>query len=158
MTTPLHCKGTPLCIPTQRTRETPKPCDQWSQEVLASLPLLPRVPLTLLLVHSPYRHQLKAIPAAGHLLTAYCSKLSQENALGSLMAKETHWSQRTSWQRTGKRKKEKRKNNSRGRSRALQTSWSSYHKASIKGLKLQSQPRKLGFFSTRLLLNPEDPS
>lgn len=109
MTTPLHCKGTPLCIPTQRTRETPKPCDQWSQEALASLPLLPRVSLTLLLVHSPYRHQLKAIPAAGNLFTAYCSKLSQENALGSLMAKETHWSQRTSWQRTGKRKKKNEK-------------------------------------------------
>lgn len=156
-----HWEGTPLYIPTQRARGSPKPCDQWSK-ALTSLPLLPHVSFNSAICSlAPHRHQHKAMPGTGHLLTGYCSKLPQKR----------HWA--ASWLRRPtevkgheedimaegrKKKKNMKKNNPRGWSRALQTSWSSYRKASIKGLKLQCQTRKLGSFSIRLLIIPEDPS
>lgn len=111
--TPPYCEGTPLCIPTQRAPpESPKPWDQWSKEALTSLPLLPCVSFPLLFVHLP----LTGISIRQYQEQVTCLLVTTGKGTGwphgygdwSQGSSEKHQSfMRTSWQRTGKRQKEK---------------------------------------------------
>lgn len=100
-----------------------------------------------------YRYQHKAIAGTGHfaswlLQSSYHRKmlwaaclLRRPTQVKGVLNSITH--EGRSWQGIWKEKGKKKKH-SRGWSRALQAGWSSYHKASIKGVKLQCQARKPG--------------